>query len=245
MPYFQRKPLQGLVDTVLSSATIPGLPSRVRAPLWAPAEIARVVSAVPASTGIVEQAAAVLAAEQPAAGVVSDAWATPRKEASLSSSPVSQLQQQVNALIEQFAALAAHPPDLYATQVSSASAAESPMYGNRHDAAAAPAPVLSPSTPVAPGTTAQICIALVNEDDQPAPIAFLTTGLVGEDGARISPEQITFTPREVTLGPGDTGEVTVRVLVPPQTRCGIYSGLVRASQLDYLHAVLVVRVQEQ
>jgi hypothetical protein len=49
----------------------------------------------------------------------------------------------------------------------------------------------------------------------------------------------------VTLGPGDTGEVTVRVLVPPQTRCGIYSGLVRASQLDYLHAVLVVRVQEQ
>ena len=35
----------------------------------------------------------------------------------------------------------------------------------------------------------------------------------------------------------------VRMVVPAQTRCGVYSGLVRASKLDYLHAVVVVQVE--
>jgi hypothetical protein len=38
--------------------------------------------------------------------------------------------------------------------------------------------------------------------------------------------------------------VVVRVVVPAQTRCGVYSGLIRASRLDYLHAVLVVQVEQ-
>jgi hypothetical protein len=45
------------------------------------------------------------------------------------------------------------------------------------------------------------------------------------------------------LPPGGSGEVTARVVIPAQTRCGVYSGLMRASKLDYLHAVLVVQVE--
>ena len=56
-------------------------------------------------------------------------------------------------------------------------------------------------------------------------------------------EMVSFQPRELMLSPGKTGEVTVRVVIPAQTRCGVYSGLVRASKLDYLHAVLVVQVE--
>ena len=83
----------------------------------------------------------------------------------------------------------------------------------------------------------------MNEDEQPAQIAFLATGLIGEDGRCIPAERVSFQPRELMLSPGKTGEVTVRVAIPAQTRCGVYSGLVRASKLDYLHAVLVLQVE--
>ena len=46
------------------------------------------------------------------------------------------------------------------------------------------------------------------------------------------------------LEAGQSGEVTVQVVVPAHTRAGVYSGLIRASKFDYLHAVLVVQVEE-
>jgi hypothetical protein len=107
-----------------------------------------------------------------------------------------------------------------------------------------PAPVLSPPGPVAPGGTAQVVISLVNEDELPARIAFFSTGLIGDDGVHIPVDRVSFEPQELTLTPGTTGDVIVRVAVPAQTRRGVYSGLLRASQLDHLHAVLVVQVEK-
>jgi hypothetical protein len=151
------------------------------------------------------------------------------------------LQQQVNELIEQVVGLAAgRPPGLEAATPPSANL-PGPL-SDTSDLIVEPAPVLSPPGPVAPGTTAQIRISLVNEDEQPAQIAFFSTGLIGEDGERIPAERVSCQPRELTLSPGKTGEVTVGVVIPAQTRRGVYSGLVRASKLDYLHAVLVVQV---
>jgi hypothetical protein len=83
----------------------------------------------------------------------------------------------------------------------------------------------------------------VNEDQQAAQIVFFSTGLIGEDGACIPAERISFEPRALMLSPRQTGEVIARVAVPAQTRCGVYSGLIRASKLDYLHAVLVIQVE--
>jgi hypothetical protein len=244
MPYFQRKPIEGLVDAVLSNVPIPGLPSRGR-PLPAAAVAgARPVSPPAAITGILEQAAAVLASERPSGSPGPYARSDAGSVASTQSTRVSQLQEQVNALIEQVVALAGRPP------VLDAAALPSTLYRGQqpaYDAAeliVEPAPVLSPPGPVAPGATAQISISLANEDEQPARIVFLSTGLVGEDGEQIAAECISFQPREVTLQPGSTGEVIVRVAVPAQTRCGVYSGLIRASRLDHLHAVVVVQVEE-
>ena len=241
MPYFQRKPIEGLIDAVLSNVSTPGLPSRGRA---LPAAAAtRLVNPSAPITGIVEQAAAVLASERPSVSPAPAARSDIDSVALTQTTQVGQLQAQVNALIEQLAALVGRPAG------PASGAPLSPPYLEEQPASAAgecivePAPVLSPAGPVAPGGTAQISISLVNEDEQSAQIAFFSTGLIGEDGRCIPAERVSFQPRELMLSPGKTGEVTVRVVIPAQTRCGVYSGLVRASKLDYLHAVLVVQVE--
>ena len=240
MPYFQRKPIEGLVDPVLSSAAIPGLPSRVRVP---PAVAGSPwVSPSGAVTGIVDQAAAVLASERPGGPREPSAWTDAGPAASTQNTRVGQLQQQVNQLIEQFVALASRPPSV---DLPASLPIKIPGYQPSADAGSLvvePAPVLAPPAPVAPGGTAHISISLVNEDEQPAQIAFFSTGLIGQDGECISAERVSFQPRELMLSPGQTAEVIVSVVIPAQTRCGVYSGLVRASKLDYLHAVLVVQV---
>ena len=105
------------------------------------------------------------------------------------------------------------------------------------------APVLTPPGPVAPGGTAGTVLTLVNEDEHAARIIFFSTGLIGENGAHIPVDRVSFQPPELTLSPGTTGDVHVHVAVPMATPCGVYSGVIRASTLDHLHAVLVVRVE--
>jgi hypothetical protein len=241
MPYFQRKPLEGLLDTVRSQLPIPGLPSRGPALPGAASADSQPAAAL---TGIVEQAAAVLASERPSGSPGHSARFDAGPVASTQNAQISQVQQQVNALIEQLAALVSRPPGVGPATSPSASVAGQQPSSDPAALTVEPAPVLSPPGPVAPGDIAQISISLVNDDELPAQIAFLSTGLIGEDGAQIPSERVSFQPREVTLQPGGSGQVVVRVVVPAQTRCGVYSGLIRASRLDYLHAVLVVQVEQ-
>jgi hypothetical protein len=243
MPYFQRKPIEELVDAVRSMVAIPGLPSRGPAPANGVTAGAKLISPAAALTGIVEQASAVLASERPSRSAGSSTASGTGAVAPAQGTQISQLQQQVNALLEQLVTLVGRPPGLDIAAPQSTILAG---LGPRSEAAQVivePAPVLSPAAPVAPGGTAQISISLVNEDEQPAQIVFLSTGLIGEDGERIPAERVSFQPRELVLSPGNTGEVIVHVVIPAQTRCGVYSGLIRASRLDYLHAVLVVLVE--
>jgi len=242
MPYFQRKPIEGLVDTIRSQLPLPGLPSRGSAMPGAAIAGIQPENPLAALTGIVEQATAVLASERPSTTAPPAARSDVGSVPSTQGNRVSQLQEQVNALIEQLSALLGRPMTLDAATLPYMSA---PLQGASSDPACLvvePAPVLSPAGAIAPGGTAQISISLVNEDEQPGQIVFFSTGLISEDGACIPSERVSFQPRELTLEPGNTGEVIVRVVVPAQTRCGVYSGLIRASRLDYLHAVVVVQV---
>lgn len=104
------------------------------------------------------------------------------------------------------------------------------------------APVISPPTPVEPGSTARMCVSMVNDDERPARIVFRGTSLIGGDGAQIPADRVSFLPGDLTLSPGATGEVLVVVMVPAHAPCGVYAGLIRAADLDHLHAVLVVEV---
>jgi hypothetical protein len=244
MPYFRRMPIEGIADAVLARATMPGLPSRGTVlPATMPAG-ALPTARVAAATSIVEQAVTVLSSEPSRINPVPGA----RHAASIGPSPQSawagQLEAQVKTLVDQFVALASQPPAPDVAMPSAPPGVHDRLPGTARTSAE-PAPVLCPSGPVAPGGTAQITIKLVNEDDQPARIAFLSTELVGEDGARIPAENISFQPREVTLAASSTSMVVVRIAIPAQTRCGVYSGLVRASRLDYLHAVLMVQLEQE
>ena len=105
-----------------------------------------------------------------------------------------------------------------------------------------PAPVVPAARPVAPGGTARIVVPLVNEDDRPAQIEFFGTGLVGDDGAVIPATCVSCRSRGLTLEAGVSGDVEIEVSVPANARAGVYAGLVRASRLDDVHAVIVIRV---
>jgi hypothetical protein len=196
-----------------------------------------------AMTGIVEQATKVLASEQPR--IKPEPYVLPAAGSSISSQGISagQLQEQVKVLIDQFVALASRAQPLGTALPQAMLVRGRESSADPAGLTIEPAPVLSPSGPVAPGSTAQVSIKLVNEDDQPAYVGFLSTALVGEDGAQIPAVNVSFHPREMTLEPGRNGAVIVSVTIPAQARGGFYSGLLRASRLEYLHAVLVVQVE--
>jgi hypothetical protein len=242
MPIFQRRPIER-IDPVQSRAPIPGLPSR--GPALESGVTAGTGPLTPWSSpaGIVERATALLAAERPGSTGGIDARSGSGSVVPAPDVHVSQIREQANEFIGRLSPLAGERPNLVAgmSPVAGVPGLEQPS-----DAAGPivePAPVLSPSGPVAPGGTARTEISLVNEDEQSARIVFFSTGLVGEDGASIPADCVSFEPRELTLSPGTSGDVMVRVIIPAHTRCGVYSGLIRASQLDHLHAVLVVHVE--
>lgn len=197
MPYFQRKPTEGMVDPFRARAPIPGMPSR------GPSAIPR---------------------------------------ASVPGVQISQLQAQANALSERLASFDVPRQELTPRVSPYENISGFVPCSSTPGVTVESAPVLSPPGPVGPGGTAQTVIALVNDDEQPARIAFYSTSLVGDNGAHIAADGISFQPRELTLSPGASGEVVVRVVVPMRTPGGVYSGLIRASQIVHLHAVLVVQV---
>lgn len=240
MPYFQRKPVEGLDDLVRSRVPTPGLPSR--GPVAGPvADTGLPGDPHAAATGIVEQADAVLAAararggREAPAGLGSDAAPSALGQTAdhLGAPGGGIVEEPVAVVVEQPLPEAPHdPPPSPATSASP----------DAEDLVIEPAPVLS-TGPVAPGGTAETTISLINEDEQPAQVVFFSTALIGEGGACIPSECVSFRPSALTIEAGHAGKVSVSVAVPVQTRSGIYSGLIRASTLEHLHTVLVVQVE--
>ncbi len=119
--------------------------------------------------------------------------------------------------------------------------------GDRPDVSGQPAPgsvpTLSMPQPIKAGEAAEIPMAVENESDtQTARFSFHSSDLVNESGDRIAAQQITMTPSSLTLDPHQTEKVTVTVHVPEGTPAGSYSGLLQATNLNQLRAVLVVQV---
>lgn len=94
------------------------------------------------------------------------------------------------------------------------------------------------------GGDATVSISLENESDQQTAEFTLVAGeLVSASGERIAASAVTFTPPTLSVGPRSSGQVVVRVAVPAGTRPGTYEGLVRATQLDALRALLSIEVE--
>ncbi|MDB4948786.1 MAG: hypothetical protein JWM27_1435, partial [Gemmatimonadetes bacterium] len=114
-------------------------------------------------------------------------------------------------------------------------------------AAPAPAargvPVVSVRNPVQAGATGELAMSLENESEQAtAHFTLHVSELVTSSGARIPAGNVRFDPATLTVGPRGVGQVTIRIAVPHGTPPGSYEGVVRASNLEHLRAVLLLRV---
>lgn len=111
------------------------------------------------------------------------------------------------------------------------------------DAGATRLPTVRMPGKVAPGGSAELTMSLENESDQTtAEFTLHSSELVSASGARVSSGSVTFSPATLTVGPRATGTVTVRVSIPAGTPAGSYEGLLRATQLDGLRAMITVQV---
>ncbi len=96
---------------------------------------------------------------------------------------------------------------------------------------------------VSPGQKGELTISLENESDTATTEFTLhSSELVSASGDRIPADHVAFTPATLSVAPRATGMVKVQVRVPKTVGPGSYEGLLRATQLDGLRAMLTVQV---
>ncbi len=120
-----------------------------------------------------------------------------------------------------------------------------PGRGNgRHRPVPGNIPTLMPASPLEPGGTAEVCMTLENDSDsETSEFAFRTSDLINAiTGDRISSTQITVTPAPVVIEPKGQSNVTINVEIPTETAPGCYSGLLQATDLDQLRAILSLQI---
>jgi hypothetical protein len=119
-----------------------------------------------------------------------------------------------------------------------------PDDGKTPTASPAEAPTIAVPSALRPGASAEVPLSLENDGDTPtAEFTFQSTDLVNADGDKILARHVNFDPATITIAPHERESVTVSISVPKGTVPGLYSGLVLASKLDRLRAVLVVDVE--
>lgn len=106
-------------------------------------------------------------------------------------------------------------------------------------------PTLTPSTPLNPGGTAEISMTLENDSDSETDeFSFETSDLINAaSGARIEADGIDVSPTPVIIGPRGSSTVTVHIRVPENAVPGVYSGLLQATRLDQVRAIITVCVE--
>jgi len=104
-------------------------------------------------------------------------------------------------------------------------------------------PTLNLPQPLEPGGSSEVVMNVENDSDSPtAAFEFHNTDLIDQSGNRIPADQVTFSSESLTVGPHQTEKVAIRVTVPVGTPPGLYSGLLQASRLDNLKAILVIEI---
>jgi len=99
--------------------------------------------------------------------------------------------------------------------------------------------VLAVPTPIAPGSSAEVIMTVDNDGLSPTgPFGFVCSDLVDAGGHRIPPDAVQFNPATLSLGPESRTRMTVTVTPPVGTPPGSYSGMMQATVLEQLKAIL-------
>lgn len=109
--------------------------------------------------------------------------------------------------------------------------------------AAPPTPTLTMPVPVSPGSSSEVVMNVENDTNAAVEaFEFHGTDLIDEEGHRIPANKVTFSRDSFSVGPHQTEKVAIRVAVPKGTPAGLYSGLIQASRVKSLKAILVVEI---
>ncbi len=116
-----------------------------------------------------------------------------------------------------------------------------PAQNNNTSAAAVP--TLAVPALAKAGQTIEIPMTLENESEQPIEtLNFLSSDLVNTDGERIAAGQISFLPENLVIEPKKTSTITVVVRIPDNAAPGVYSGLLQATRMGQLRAVMSIQI---
>jgi hypothetical protein len=111
-------------------------------------------------------------------------------------------------------------------------------------AAAAGIPCLSISKVTRPGSKVTVQMTLENEGDtRTERFNLVSTDLQNLSGDRITSDNVSFRPASATIEPRESLKVEVVIDVPGDTPSGVYSGLLQATRLETMRAVISVNVE--
>jgi hypothetical protein len=104
-------------------------------------------------------------------------------------------------------------------------------------------PILRSRQSIRAGEVGSLTFKLHNDSETAASFTLHCTDLLSGSGGRIASQAVEFTPQNVQLKQDASIEVMLKLRVPPGSIQGIYSGLLIASELSYLQAVITFMVE--
>ncbi|WP_116999489.1 hypothetical protein [Desertimonas flava] len=103
--------------------------------------------------------------------------------------------------------------------------------------------VLDAVETVARGGDATLSMAVTNSSDSMTePFSLVASDLISDAGQRIAATHVSFEPASVVLAAKASERVTIKVHVPDGIDPGRYAGLVQATNLEHVRAVLTITV---
>ncbi len=111
--------------------------------------------------------------------------------------------------------------------------------------AAATIPTLQIPGALKANETGEISMSVENDSNTATDeFTFRCSGLLSTHDEGISPDNIKFNPDKIVVGPNTFEKVVISVTVPENTKPGVYSGLLQATRLSHVRAILSVVVEE-
>ncbi len=103
--------------------------------------------------------------------------------------------------------------------------------------------VLDAVETVGRGGDARLSMAVTNSSDSTTePFSLVASDLISDAGQRIAATHVSFEPASVALAAKASERVTIKVHVPGGIDPGRYAGLVQATNLEHVRAVLTITV---
>lgn len=119
-----------------------------------------------------------------------------------------------------------------------------PASGQASSSSAARVPTLTPPQAARAGSTVEVAMSLENDSDAPTEeFAFHATDLVDAAGDRITADRIRFEPSALVIAPHSRSRLSITVEVPGGTPAGIYTGLLQATKMSQLRAMLMLPIE--